>query len=178
MKKILFAVVASFAFVQGATAAEAAPANAGANAAAVRELLDAMNYRTIWKASMEQMAKAMPDMMRKQAESAINADTGLTDAQRKEKLQQMEAELPKMVAALNGVFNDPGLMADMEAEMTALYSRHFTADELKQIAAYYRTPIGTKSMQLMPQVMAESMAIGQRVTMPRIQKAMEQFRKK
>ena len=62
--------------------------------------------------------------------------------------------------------------------MIALYSRHFTADELKQIAAYYRTPVGMKSMQLMPQVMAESMAIGQRVTTPRLQKAMEQFRNK
>jgi uncharacterized protein len=178
MKKIILALATSIAFAQGAYAADAAPANAGANAAAVRELLDAMNYRTMWKASMEQMAKAMPDIMRKQAEGAINADTSLTDAQRREKLLQMEAELPKMAAVLNGVFNDPGLMADMETEMIALYSRHFTADELKQIAAYYRTPIGMKSMQLMPQVMAESMAIGQRVTMPRIQKAMEQFRKK
>jgi len=66
----------------------------------------------------------------------------------------------------------------METELVGLYSRHFTADELKQIAAYYRTPVGAKSLQVMPQVMAESMAISQRVTMPRIQKAMEQFHQK
>ncbi|WP_426337273.1 DUF2059 domain-containing protein [Pseudoduganella sp. R-31] len=174
MKKIVVALIASLALAQGAFAAEPAPANA----AAVRELLDAMNYRTMWKASMEQMSKTLPGIMRQQIEATIQADTTLTEAQRKEKLQQLQAQLPKMTEMLNSVFTDPGLMADMEAEMIALYSRHFTADELKQIAAYYRTPVGMKSMQLMPQVMAESMAIGQRVTMPRIQKAMEQFRYK
>ncbi|MGW8391146.1 DUF2059 domain-containing protein [Pseudoduganella sp. HUAS MS19] len=176
MKKIVVALIASFALAQGGFAADQAPAPA--NAAAVRELLDAMNYRTMWKASMDQMSKTLPGIMRQQVEATVKADTSLTDAQRREALLKMEGELPKMAEAVAGVLSDPGLMADMEAEMIALYSRHFTADELKQIAAYYRTPVGTKSMQLMPQVMAESMAIGQRVTMPRIQKAMEQFRKK
>ncbi len=176
MKKIVVALIASFALVQGAVAADQAPAPA--NAAAVRELLDAMNYRTMWKASMDQMSKTMPDLMRQQVEASVKADNSMNDAQRREALLKMEAELPKMAEVLSGVLSDPGLMVEMEGEMIALYSRYFTADELKQIAAYYRTPVGMKSMQLMPQVMAESMAIGQRVTMPRIQKAMEQFRKK
>lgn len=177
MKKIVLALIASFALAQGAFAADPAPAPAPASAAAVRDLLDAMNYRVTWKASMETMTKTMPNIMRQQMEAGIKSDAGLTDAQRKERLQQMDAQLPKMAEVLGGVLTDPALMADMESEMIALYSRHFTVEELKQIAAYYRTPVGMKSMQLMPQVMAESMAIGQRVTMPRIQKAMEQFRK-
>lgn len=176
MKKIVVALIASFALVQGAFAADPVPAPA--NAAAVRELLDAMNYRTMWKASMDQMSKTMPDIMRQQMESAIKADASMNDAQRREALLKMEAELPKVSEVVSGVLNDPALMSEMEAEMIALYARHFTAEELKQIAAYYRTPVGQKSMQLMPQVMAESMAIGQRLTMPRMQKAMEQFRKK
>jgi len=176
MKKIVVALIASFALSQGAFAADQAPAPA--NAAAVRELLDAMNYRTMWKASMEQMSKSMPNIMRQQIEATVKADASLNDAQRREALLNMEAELPKMAEVVNGVLSDPGLMVEMEGEMVALYSRYFSADELKQIAAYYRTPVGMKSMQLMPQVMAESMAISQRVTMPRIQKAMEQFRKK
>jgi len=176
MKKIVVALIASFALAQGVFAAGQAPAPA--NAAAVRDLLDAMNYRSMWKASMEQMSKTMPDIMRQQMEATIKGDTSLNDGQRREMLLTMEAELPKMAEVVKGVLSDPALMTEMEGEMIALYSRFFTADELKQIAAYYRTPVGMKSMQLMPQVMAESMAIGQRVTMPRIQKAMEQFRKK
>lgn len=177
MKKIVVALFASLAFSQGAFAADATPAPVAANVAAVRELLDAMNYRTMWQASMAEMSKSMPAMMRKQGEASLAADTKLTDAERKARLAKMEAELPKVAAAMQIVFTDPGLMADMEEEMVSLYSRHFTADELKQMAAYYRTPVGKKSMQLMPQVLTESMAISQRITMPRIQKAMEQFRK-
>lgn len=179
MKKIVVSLLAGFAFAHGAFAADAAPAPApdAASASAVRELLDAMNYRTLWKASMDQMTKAMPGMMRQQAEAALNADTRLTDAQRKERIAKVEAEMPKFAAVMGSVMSDPGLMVEMEGEMITLYTRYFTADELKQIAAYYRTPLGAKSLQLMPQVMTESMAIGQRVTMPRIQKAMEQFRK-
>lgn len=176
MKKIVVALIASIALAQGAFAADQAPAPA--NAAAVRELLDAMNYRAMWKASMDQMSKTMPDMMRQQVEATIKADNSLNDAQRREALLKMEAELPKAAGVVSGVLSDPGLMVEMEGEMIALYSRYFTAEELKQIAAYYRTPVGMKSMQLMPQVMSESMAIGQRLTTPRIQKAMEQFRNK
>lgn len=50
MKKIVVALIASFALAQGVFAADQAPAPA--NAAAVRDLLDAMNYRSMWKASM------------------------------------------------------------------------------------------------------------------------------
>jgi len=174
MKKIVVALIASFALANGAFAADAAPANA----AAVRELLDAMNYRATWQASVDQMSKALPGMMRQQIETTIKANTTLTEAQKQQQLKQVESDLPKMAEVTRNVLSDPAMVADMEAELVALYSRHFTADELKQIAAYYRTPIGAKSLQVMPQVMAESMAISQRITMPRLQKAMEQFRKK
>ncbi|MTW10622.1 DUF2059 domain-containing protein [Pseudoduganella eburnea] len=176
MKKIIVALIASLALAQGAYAAEPAPANA--TTAAVRDLLDAMHYRATWQASVEQMSKAMPNMMRQQAEAAINGNTSLTDVQRKEQMKKLDADLPKMAEVIRNVMNDPAVISEMETEVVALYARHFSADEVKQIAAYYRTPIGAKSLQLMPQIMGESMAISQRVTGPRIQKAMEQFRKK
>lgn len=172
MKKIVVALIASFALAQGAFAADPAPENT----AAVRELLEAMHYRTTWQASVEQMTKALPNMMRQQGEAAINANTSLTDAQRKQQLGKLEADLPKMAEVTRNVLNDPAVITEMEAAVTDLYARYFTADEVKQITAYYRTPIGAKSLQVMPHVMAESMAISQRVTAPRIQKAMEQFR--
>lgn len=173
MKKIVVALIASFALAQGAFAADPMPGNA----AAVRELLDAMHYRATWQASVEQMTKALPGIIRQQTEAAIKANTMLTDAQRKQQLEKMEADLPKMAELTRNVMNDPAVIAEVEAAVTDLYARYFTVEEVKQIAAYYRTPIGAKSLQLMPQVMAESMGISQRVLAPRIQKAMEQFRK-
>lgn len=37
----------------------------------------------------------------------------------------------------------------------ALYAKHFSAQELNDITAFYRTPTGAKSLQLMPAVTAE-----------------------
>lgn len=184
MKKIVLALLTAAAFAANASAAApaAAPATAAQaspeTAAAIKELLQAMNYRTLMKQSFEQMSKAMPAMMRQQAEAGINGDTRLTDAERKEKLAKMEAELPKVTAALSGVFNDPTMIDEMEKEMVPLYSRYFTAAEMKQMAAFYRTPTGAKTLQVMPQLMPEAMAIGQRVAQPRVAKALAQFQKK
>jgi uncharacterized protein len=40
-------------------------------------------------------------------------------------------------------------------EAPPVYARHFTVDELKGLAAFYRTPLGAKALHEMPQVMGE-----------------------
>ena len=40
-------------------------------------------------------------------------------------------------------------------EAPAIYARHFTADELRELAAFYRTPTGAKALRETPQVMGE-----------------------
>ena len=39
-----------------------------------------------------------------------------------------------------------------------VYARNFTAPELREIVAFYRTPTGTKALHVMPKVMGEVMA--------------------
>ena len=41
-----------------------------------------------------------------------------------------------------------------------IYARHFTADEIKQVTAFYRTPAGQKFLTKQPQVMQETFALG------------------
>jgi hypothetical protein len=40
-------------------------------------------------------------------------------------------------------------------EAPAIYARYFTVDELKGIIAFYRTPVGMKTLKVMPQAMGE-----------------------
>src|SRR5262249_50799294 len=47
-------------------------------------------------------------------------------------------------------------------QIAALYARTFTADELREVAAFYRGPTGQKFVEKMPAIMQESMMIGQR----------------
>jgi uncharacterized protein len=44
-------------------------------------------------------------------------------------------------------------------EAPPVYARHFTVDELKDLTAFYRTPLGAKALREMPQVMGEFTAV-------------------
>jgi uncharacterized protein len=50
---------------------------------------------------------------------------------------------------------------DLETAVVAVYDRHFTADELRGLLAFYRTPTGRKLLQEQPAIIRESMEAGQ-----------------
>jgi hypothetical protein len=52
-------------------------------------------------------------------------------------------------------------MPELIQGFEALYASNFTVDEMDQIIAFYRTPVGRKTLQQMPQIMQQSMALGQ-----------------
>jgi uncharacterized protein len=63
----------------------------------------------------------------------------------------------------------PILMAGMMSrvdeivdEITALYARTFTADELRAVTAFYHGAVGQTFLKKQPAIMQESMAIGQK----------------
>jgi hypothetical protein len=68
---------------------------------------------------------------------------------------EIKAEFERAVAELSDA-----IMQDAPA----IYARHFTAQELKDMVAFYRSPAGTKAMKEMPLVLTE---IGQQ-TAPRL----------
>jgi hypothetical protein len=68
-----------------------------------------------------------------------------------------DAIQPLMLDAVNARLGD---FVDATA---TLYARHFTADELRQITAFYRGPAGQKFLQVMPAISQESLAMGQKL---------------
>ena len=44
--------------------------------------------------------------------------------------------------------------------MALVYARNFTADELRQIQAFYRTPAGQKLLEKLPAITQESFTVG------------------
>jgi uncharacterized protein len=46
-------------------------------------------------------------------------------------------------------------MAGVMADAPAIYARHFSAQELRDMLAFYKTPTGQKALQVMPQLTAE-----------------------
>jgi hypothetical protein len=185
MKKIAAAVLMSLtalaslgsapALAQNAAPQAAAGAVDPAAAAAVRELLKAMDYSTVVRASFQHMTAAMPAAIRAGAEGAIRNNPKLSDAERTKKLAELEQGLPKVVDAIGRMYADPALVQEMLDAMVPIYARHYTVDELHQMAVFYQTPVGVKSLRLMPQLMAEGMQVGQQIIAPRMNKLMQEL---
>jgi len=177
MKKIVASLMAAFALVSAAPvfAQDQAQAPDPAASAAANELFEAMHYRTMMNGMMQQMTQGMEQTMRASAEAAIKSNPKTTPEQKKAALAKMEADLPAAVARVRGVLNDAGLVDEMMAEIVPFYARTYTADELKQITAFYRSPVGVKMMATMPQLMQTAMQVAQKVMVKRVQPMMEQM---
>ena len=133
-----------------------------------------MDARQAMLGSFAEMEKAMPAMMRAQAASMIQNDASLSAGQKRDAMAKVDKVLPGVAQALNQMFHDPALVDEMLAEMVPLYANNFTAAEIRELTAFYATPLGRKMMTMMPKLSAESMALSQKIVLPRIGNLMQQ----
>ena len=64
--------------------------------------------------------------------------------------------MPLLLESMNARVNE------IIDQVAAIYARNFTADELREVTAFYRGPTGQKFVQKLPVITQESMVIGQR----------------
>jgi uncharacterized protein len=166
MKRIVF-TAAALAF---AAVAHAAPPSE----ADIRELMDATNARGNMAASIQNMSKALPQLLRMRGEAAVRNNPKLNDEQRKAELANLERRIPNIAGALQKDLNDPKLVDELYNQVVPLYARHFTAEEVKALTAFYRSPAGKKSLQAMPMLMAESAQAAQKLMQERAKRVVEQ----
>ena len=174
MKKFVLALTAAATFAAFPCFALAAPGTDPQATAAVKAMFEAMEMRKNMTAMVAQMQQAMPGMLRQQLAGMIQADPKLDAAQKKEALAKVEQTLPSVSKSIGKIFNDPTLMDAMIDEMVPLYANNYTVAEIKELAAFYQSPVGRKMMSLSPKLAAEGMAASQRVMMPRVAKLMQE----
>jgi hypothetical protein len=131
MRLIIVAIVGLLACLP---ARAQAPGSPEAQAAA-KELASIMSADLIGQMTSAMTAQIWPKL---QAELGPKVDA----ATLKELRQEFEAALKDFVV-------------DAMTEAPAVYARHFSAQELRDMTAFYRSPTGVKALQLMPKVMAE-----------------------
>jgi hypothetical protein len=137
---------APFARIAGlavATLLLIAPAHAqSTNAdAAARELVDTMKLPDQFKAVLPTIIQHMkPAIVQNRPDVARDFDAMMPIVQEK-----MGAHLGELSSA-----------------MAAIYANNFTADELRELTAFYKSPTGQKFLQKTPVVAAQTMAAGQK----------------
>ncbi|MBW4565743.1 MAG: DUF2059 domain-containing protein [Mojavia pulchra JT2-VF2] len=74
----------------------------------------------------------------------------------------MKTEYPQVPAKFWDTFQAELKPEEMVNEFVPLYNKYFTHDEIKQIIAFYQTPLGQKTLTVLPQLSRESATIGLR----------------
>ena len=103
---------------------------------------------------------AMTGAMSLGKQMAANVVASLTHG-----LQSNRPDIPKDVInllpeAVGSVF-DENLEA-LKNEVIPIYHKHFTREEIQEMIRFYATPLGQKSIRVMPVLMQDSMMAGQR----------------
>ena len=132
---VMLALVLCCAGVQAAQAEESAPAKR----ADILKLIEVSGGRELAQQLLQQYVKQSMGMVRK-----LRPDIPASS------LPAVERDLSAFVAEKLAA---PGGLLDLVA---AVYARHFTPEEIRQLLAFYESPVGRKSVATLPQIMKES----------------------
>ncbi|HEY0015982.1 MAG TPA: DUF2059 domain-containing protein [Longimicrobium sp.] len=78
---------------------------------------------------------------------------------------------PQIRAVLRAFMDEHFRYEDLEPEFVKVYADAFTEQEIRDLAAFYRTPLGQRVVETLPEITAAS----QRIAMERLQAAMPQL---
>src|SRR2546430_1461835 len=71
--------------------------------------------------------------------------------------RDFDALAPQLVEAFSPYYET------MVKGVATVYAAHFTADELRELDAFYRRPLGQKMLEKVPTILQQSMQIGQSI---------------
>ncbi|WP_338847756.1 DUF2059 domain-containing protein [Massilia sp. W12] len=159
----------------GAADAKPAPPPSPEAEKAARELLAVMKYRDSTAASVRMLLQNLPMALMQSTHQELGKGK-LGDEQKKAAMAKAEKDAPEAATKMgNALLGDNKMWDGLEKETATVFARHFKADELRQLAAFYKTPIGVKALQAFPQAMGEASMLGQKTIMPRLQQQIEKF---
>ncbi|BDS08019.1 hypothetical protein NT6N_30590 [Oceaniferula spumae] len=73
-----------------------------------------------------------------------------------------EAGVKEVSDAADVYFNQVATDPDLKAEMVKLYEKEFSKEELLELVAFYKSPIGQKSLDVMPALMNTGAKLGEK----------------
>ncbi|SPB15915.1 hypothetical protein NOV72_03122 [Caballeronia novacaledonica] len=159
---LLAAFVPTFAMAQSlqnqAPAQSAAPAAAAApvdpaKQAAIKDLLDAIDAQklvgAIGNSAQMQSKQLVPAIL----SDALSENKTLNDKQKQAAVPALQKNaVPKLVDSAGQVFATDAFRKDaMQAQYDA-YAKYYSADEIKDLTNFYKSPTGRKFIQVQDQV--------------------------
>ena len=148
-------VVATSAIALVCLSAPLARADEASKQKILSELIEAMQY--------DKIVDQMGDVTATQLIAQLKTRHPDIDAETESKLREL---------ARNYLSE---LMVDMDSMVAGILSKHFTEEELGEMLAFHKSPVGQKSLEKTPLIMQESMAWAQQKTMSSVGGLMEKM---
>ncbi len=145
--------------------------------AAVKELLNAMEFKQVMGRMAGSMSQNVPQMIEPMLDKFASGDKKLTAEQKTEARKMAMKVMSSVAKDMREIYNDPQVAQEMENIMAQLYGKYFTLSEIKAITAFYKSPAGKKAMNVMPQMMQEAMPKIMAAMTPRITAMVEKVAK-
>jgi hypothetical protein len=181
MKSTLFAALIAVATAAPATAQAPAPAVPPAVVASpesedlARQLVAMLNVREQMLAPVQNMEEQMRSGVTLSRQADANPAMRMERAKDPAKWDAAFKRIGAMQAdALRGLMTD--IAPQVETQVIDSYSRHFTAEQLRGLIAFYETPLGQTVVKNMPVIAADGASFMQQVVMPRMQETLQQLR--
>jgi hypothetical protein len=162
-----------------APAAPAAPVTVTPEArAAIKELIETTQTRENLQKAFQMMSQNLPPQMAQAMNASIENNPSLTPEQKQKVRANMNQPFDNAVKDAMTLFSDPKVLDESIERMYPIYAKYYTPAEIKQVTAFYKTPVGAKSLAVMPQIINESMQAGFSIFQPRLNALMEKTVKK
>ena len=140
--------------------------------AAVKELLDAMNFKQMMAQMSGPMLQQMGQMFDQMIEAAPSSSK-FTPEQKAAARKAAQESSAKSSKAMTELYNDPTVIQGFEDVMARAYAKNFTTAEIKATTAFYISPAGKKTLTIMPKMMQETMPEIMAIIAPKMSAIME-----
>ena len=171
-------LVLCFFFTSSAPAADGVRAQeppTSDKASLIKELVELTNARGNAEAIMNAVIGEVRKERERLFELAISELGPLSQKEREDLIRKKgedESRLDERVMELFRQKIDLGKVVDEVSH--ALFDKYYTAEELRDLIAFYKTPTGQKSIKIMPQLFADSMAETGKRLLPQLEPIMKQ----
>jgi hypothetical protein len=143
--------------------------------ALIKELLEIMggtkNVGAMMDAMIQQQEKDIPKLL---SQTLLTGKVLTTDEQAasEQKIRESSLRISKKIREFFQRINYGQMVEDIT---TSLFDKYFTETDLKELSAFYKSPVGKKTVELMPALFAESIAKGNEVLLPKLQEEMNKI---
>lgn len=167
--------------VTASPAAGPTPEMSAAKRALIKEMLELTNSREssegMFTAQFDEITKQMPDIVW-QSISSMDEYKKLSPAQQQEVRTRINERSVRFAEQVKALFLARIDMKQLVEDISyAVYDKHFTEAELKDLVAFYQSDTGKKVIREMPALFAESIAKGGEIISPKVKDIIEETKR-